>query len=353
MEKTLKSIHVPDYQEVLRKVSASQKRYRKGRFIETELCRLDSAYNIICSKLSFVDQLESVLSNLPQLHASLISEELESVRQALERVKRARRITRILWRRYRAKLLEMYRNNAGRDELRKTRKEGVARMLSAVKRCNKHLLLLRKVVIELSKVPDLDTLTPVVLLLGASQVGKSTLARRISTAKSEIGEYLFTTKDIVIGHMMVELMKVQVLDVPGLVHDFESITKIEKKALAAVKVADVVIYVFDVSKSPMIPIMPQLELFHNVMRLLKGKHVVMVANKIDYCDPCAAYLVRSLAARLSVPLFFVSALLGHNIESFVEHLCKTCMNIIKERIEDRTKSITQGTGQEHKERLSG
>ncbi|XP_075487400.1 uncharacterized protein LOC142526728 [Primulina tabacum] len=75
-------------------------------------------------------------------------------------------------------------------------------------------------------VVDLETHTP--CLVGAPNVGKSSLVRLLSTAKPEVCiwtvyNYPFTTRGILMGHINSSFQNFQVTDTPGLLrrHDVE------------------------------------------------------------------------------------------------------------------------------------
>mmetsp|Transcript_29520 Transcript_29520/g.57925 ORF Transcript_29520/g.57925 Transcript_29520/m.57925 type:complete len:599 (+) Transcript_29520:139-1935(+) len=72
------------------------------------------------------------------------------------------------------------------------------------------------------KVPCIDLDKPTVVFVGGPNVGKSSLVRSVSTGKPEVSDYIFTTKQLTIGHLWhfiagtPLLIHGQVVDSPGL-----------------------------------------------------------------------------------------------------------------------------------------
>ncbi|GER47143.1 nucleolar GTP-binding protein [Striga asiatica] len=75
----------------------------------------------------------------------------------------------------------------------------------------------------LRAMPVVDLQTPTLCLIGAPNVGKSSLVRLLSTGKPEVCNYPFTTRGILMGHMTLSCQNFQVTDTPGLLrrHDGE------------------------------------------------------------------------------------------------------------------------------------
>ncbi|CAK9060292.1 unnamed protein product [Durusdinium trenchii] len=70
--------------------------------------------------------------------------------------------------------------------------------------------------------PSIDLDKPTVVFIGAPNVGKSSLVRSISTGRPEVSDYLYTTKELTIGHLWhfiagtPLLIHGQIVDSPGL-----------------------------------------------------------------------------------------------------------------------------------------
>ncbi|KAF7137805.1 hypothetical protein RHSIM_Rhsim07G0039900 [Rhododendron simsii] len=101
----------------------------------------------------------------------------------------------------------------------------------------------------LRAMPVVDLETPTLCLVGAPNVGKSTLVRILSTGKPEICNYPFTTRGILMGHIAFNYQNFQVTDTPGLLrrHDDDR-NNLEKLTLAVLShLPTAVLYVHDLS----------------------------------------------------------------------------------------------------------
>ncbi|GFP85848.1 nucleolar GTP-binding protein 1 [Phtheirospermum japonicum] len=101
----------------------------------------------------------------------------------------------------------------------------------------------------LRAMPVVDLETPTLCLVGAPNVGKSSLVRLLSTGKPEVCNYPFTTRGILMGHISLSYRNFQVTDTPGLLrrHD-EDRNNLEKLTLAVLShLPTAVLYVHDLS----------------------------------------------------------------------------------------------------------
>ena len=71
---------------------------------------------------------------------------------------------------------------------------------------------------ELRRIPVIELATPTVVLVGAPNVGKSSIVRAVSSGTPEVNNYPFTTRGVTIGHISDENrgLRFQVMDTPGL-----------------------------------------------------------------------------------------------------------------------------------------
>ncbi|KAK9816846.1 hypothetical protein WJX72_006009 [[Myrmecia] bisecta] len=119
--------------------------------------------------------------------------------------------------------LETGKAYAGRSSKATTKKEaqtlseeGFARMEALYRKSASAVEDLKEIAKKLRRLPLVDPHVPTVALVGAPNVGKSSLVQLLSSGLPEVCNYPFTTRSIKMGHFYVEGRRHQVTDTPGL-----------------------------------------------------------------------------------------------------------------------------------------
>lgn len=114
-----------------------------------------------------------------------------------------------------------------------------------------------------------------VILLGFPSCGKSSLLNAITNANSPVGNFEFTTLDVIPGVMDYNSAKIQVLDVPGIVQGAASGRGRGKEVLAVMFNADLVLILVDVLRPDVYKVI-QKEVYDSHIRLNQEKPDVRI-----------------------------------------------------------------------------
>ncbi|AET39558.1 Rbg2p Ecym_4521 [Eremothecium cymbalariae DBVPG len=88
-----------------------------------------------------------------------------------------------------------------------------------------------------------------VVLIGYPSVGKSSLLSKVTSTKSEVANYAFTTLTSVPGVLKYEGAEIQIVDLPGIIHGASKGKGRGKQVIATARTADLIVMVLDATKS--------------------------------------------------------------------------------------------------------
>lgn len=116
------------------------------------------------------------------------------------------------------------------------------------------------------------------VLLGFPSVGKSTLLNKLTNAKSEIAAYAFTTLSAVPGMMKYKYAKIQIIDVPGIVHGAASGRGRGKEVLGIIRNADLILILVEATHPEHYKAILK-EVYETGVRINKEKPDVRITKK--------------------------------------------------------------------------
>lgn len=199
--------------------------------------------------------------------------------------------------------------------------------------------------IFLRGLPVLDLNLSTISLVGAPNVGKSSLVRALSSGKPEVNHYPFTTRGILIGHLDVlnnnknildnkyntfDIDKyIQVIDTPGILNrPYKSRNNIEKLTFSVLdNTSSAIVFVMDFSKFGLAT-EEQLEMRAEIQnRYLtndgtRDRIWLDVASKCDIVDKDLLFKIEN---ELDAPLYPTSAEEDVGICDLRLHLIQKCV----------------------------
>ncbi len=177
------------------------------------------------------------------------------------------------------------------------------RISSIIEQIDEELRFLNDLKRRLREIPAL-TDEPTVVVAGYPNVGKSSFVAKVSSVKSEVASYPFTTKQIHVGYIELERgRRIQIIDTPGLLdRPLEKRNEIEKKAILCLKhIADCILFIID----PTMDLEPQLKLLEEIKENFDVP-VIVAYSKADLHD------------KKDLPAF--SSVTGEGIDDIIEKI---------------------------------
>ncbi len=251
---------------------------------KTIIAQTDSFVTTIISPLeTYVKKFPSI-DNLHPFYRELIDIKIDSnkLKKALGAVDWARKTCQ----RIQTSQVKSLKKSKNIDFLKQKQYEIQGRISSVVKQVNAELLVLAEAQKILKTFPTIQDI-PTVVIAGYPNVGKSSLLRRLSSAKPVVAQYPFTTKEIYVGHMQQTdhfiIKQFQLIDTPGLLdRTLEQRNDIEKQAIAALShLADIIVFVLDPSETCGYSLADQHQLLTQLRDMFSDASIIVVENKGD------------------------------------------------------------------------
>ena len=105
-----------------------------------------------------------------------------------------------------------------------------------------------------------------VVLVGLPSVGKSTLLNKVTSAESKVGNYDFTTLGVVPGMMEYKGVRIQILDLPGIIEGASGNKGFGRKVISVIRAADLVVLMTDIQRLEWLEVVSQ-ELYNAGIRI--------------------------------------------------------------------------------------
>ncbi len=252
----------------------------------TKAKRREASRVKVCERAS-AGYLETLVHSVPtieRLHPFYreileIQSGVAEIKSALGRLSRAARIIREVARESGRKI----RFAKTPQEAGKVRRAFIGRAASIVRGAREDLELIAEMREKMKDLPAADPSVPTVVLAGYPGVGKSTILRAISKAKPEVRPYPFTTKELMIGHVLIGRRLVQVVDTPGvldrLVVEMNPTERLSIIALGSL--ANLIAFIVDASEANGFSLESQRSLRDVISSAFPGKKILTFLNKSD------------------------------------------------------------------------
>ncbi len=328
----LRRIHLPSYEEFYTKT-----RNRVGRLLEKHkklkrrdvrkeaLEIIDTAYNVISSKLDNYIEFQKIITKNPLLMKYLEVTLGSGYITKLEEIRRLKGKLRYIWLTIRRQLKYQPEEGIKREALK-----GVSRLLSVIKRNRKVLEEALKIKKEAVLMPGLGLMPPVIIT-GPPNAGKSTLAKRISRIKTEVRAYPFTTKRVLAGttESIIKGLSIHVLDTPGILpRDYNERNIVEKRTLAVMNLPySIVVFLIDPTKNSAVPIDEQLELLKEIMN--RCPNIIVAINKVDEDLESALKVKEIIEDEFNIKAYLISALKGEGVDKLIDEVRKIYTEVSK------------------------
>lgn len=252
----------------------------KGNWLQ--IIRQKECLKLDIIKDTLVPRLETILTSFPSLDhlppfyikLMKLTIDYSTLKTSLGAINWAIKRVRSFQKQYVSKIIK----EKEQSKIKDLSNEFYGRVSSTLKQIDPNLVFLEESRKIMKSYPDIKEMFTV-CLYGFPNVGKTTLLNNLTNTTAKVAAYSFTTKNINIGYFIKDHLKIQVIDVPGTLARTDKLNNIELQAeLVREDLADVIIYVFDVSEFCGYSLKKQEELLKNIG---KKKKVLIYLSKTD------------------------------------------------------------------------
>ena len=253
----------------------------KGNWLQIirkkETMKLDVIKDALVTKIDKILQTFPEINVLPPFYIKLmeLTIDLPHLRKSLSHLTGAIKRISNLQKEYVHKITK----EKEKSYINELSKQFYGRISSVIKRIESHLTFLEKTRQTMKSYPDIKEMFTV-CIYGFPNVGKSTLLNKLTKTKAKTAAYAFTTKTINAGYIKINGKEIQVFDVPGTLAR-DKLNAIEMQAeLVLQELADIIIYVYDITEQCGFSIEQQKKLFNKI----KDRKVLVYLSKKDLMD---------------------------------------------------------------------
>ncbi|MEK6969639.1 MAG: GTPase [Nanoarchaeota archaeon] len=259
----------------------------KGNWLQIirkkESLKLDIIKDVLVTRMEKIIQTFPDIEHLPKFYLRLMELTLEpsQLRKSLAALNWANKKIRFFQKEFVSKI----NLTKDRKSIGDVSRQFYGRVSSVLKQISSNLTYLEESRKIMRSFPDIKEMFTV-CIYGFPNVGKTTLLNKLTATKAKVAAYAFTTKSINTGYLIADKLKVQVIDVPGTL-DRKEMNDIEMQAeLVMTELAEVIIYVFDLSAYCGYSVKKQEELLQRLQKLQKinQKKIFVYLSKQDLSE---------------------------------------------------------------------
>jgi nucleolar GTP-binding protein len=251
---------------------------------KTAMARVSSVGDTIDTTLAKYIKAFPSFDRLHPYHREMmeLAIDVDHVRKSLGALQWAREMVSDICR----KAAGQIKKTRDKDFVEKKRSEAFGRISSVIGQVKSNLKVLGEARNVIRVMPSVDPRLPTVVVAGVPNVGKSALVVHLSSAKPQIAQYPFTTKDVHVGYFDAGPIRYQVIDTPGMLdRNPEERNDIERRAAAALgHLGGLMLFLEDASETCGFSLDAQEKLLERVVAEFPDLEVMVVETKVDLVD---------------------------------------------------------------------